>query len=96
MAKLYKPLADRVLLRLENEEETKSKGGIIVNSSTQQTQTARVASVSDGFLAPTGETVELSVNVDDIVLISNGSGTKIRFDGEQYILVRESDILMKK
>lgn len=94
MSNLGKPLADRVLLKLESSSEKKSSGGIILNQTTQNIQTAEVVAVSDGFLAQNGEMIELSIKVGDNVLINNGAGQKVRFDGQDYFLVRESEILM--
>ena len=94
MANIGKPLADRVLLKLEDVSEKKSTGGIILNQTTQSLQTATVVAVSDGFIGQNGERIKLSVEVGNSVLINNGSGQKVRFDGQDYFLVRESEILM--
>jgi chaperonin GroES len=94
MANLGKPLADRVLLKLESVSEKKSTGGIILNQTTATVQTAKVVEVSDGFIGATGEVIELSIKVGDSVLINNGSGQKIKLQGDEYHLVRESEILM--
>ena len=94
MANIGKPLADRVLLKLEEVSEKKSTGGIILNQTTQSLQTATVVAVSEGFIGGTGELIKLSVEVGDSVLINNGAGQKVRFDGQDYFLVRESEILM--
>jgi len=93
MAIYGKPLGDRVLLKLEDTEKT-SSGGIILNHTTQDVQTAKVVATSDGFIAQNGELIKLSVEVDNSVLINNGAGQKIRLNGEDYHLVRESEILM--
>jgi chaperonin GroES len=94
MANIGKPLADRVLLKLEEVSEKKSTGGIILNQTTQSVQTATVVAVSDGFIGQNGERIALSVEVGNSVLINNGAGQKVRFDGQDYFLVRESEILM--
>ena len=94
MANIGKPLADRVLLKLEDTSEKKSSGGIILNQTTATVQTAKVVEVSDGFIGANGEQIQLSIKVGDSVLINNGSGQKVRLDGEDYHLVRESEILM--
>jgi chaperonin GroES len=94
MANIGKPLADRVLLKLEEVSEKKSTGGIILNQTTQSVQTATVVAVSDGFIGQNGEKITLSVEVGNTVLINNGAGQKVRFDGQDYFLVRESEILM--
>jgi chaperonin GroES len=93
MTNIGKPLGDRVLLKLEDSEKT-SSGGIIINHTTQNVQTAEVVEVSDGFIGQNGELIKLSVNRGNKVLINNGSGQKIRLDGIDYYLVRESEILM--
>ena len=93
MANIGKPLGDRILLKLEDSEKT-SSGGIIINHTTQNVQTAEVVEVSDGFIGQNGELIKLNVNRGDNVLINNGSGQKIRLDGSDYYLVRESEILM--
>jgi chaperonin GroES len=93
MANVGKPLGDRVLLKLEDTEK-KSQGGIILNQTTQNVQTAKVVAVSEGFIGQNGERIKLEVNEGDSVLIPNGSGTKLRLEGEDYFLVRESEILM--
>ena len=94
MANIGKPLADRVLLKLEEVSEKKSTGGIILNQTTQSVQTATIVAVSDGFIGQNGEKITLSVEVGNSVLINNGAGQKVRFDGQDYFLVRESEILM--
>ena len=94
MANIGKPLADRVLLKLEEVSEKKSSGGIILNQTTQTIQNAFVVAVSNGFIGQNGELIKLSVNVGDTVLINNGAGQKVRLDGQDYFLVRESEILM--
>ena len=94
MANLGKPLADRVLLKLESVTEKKSTGGIILNQTTATVQTAKVVEVSDGYIGGTGEKVKLSIKVGNSVLINNGSGQKLKLQGDEYHLVRESEILM--
>ena len=94
MANIGKPLADRVLLKLEDISESKSSGGIILNTTTQTIQTATVVAVSDGFIGGNGQFIELNVSIGDKVLINNGAGQKVRLDGNDYYLVRESEILM--
>ena len=95
MANIGKPLADRVLLKLEDVSEKKSTGGIILNTTTQTIQTAEVVVTSDGYIGQTGQRIKLSVKEGDKVLINNGAGEKVKLvDGNTYHLVRESEILM--
>jgi len=94
MANIGKPLADRVLLKLEDVSESKSSGGIILNTTTSTIQTAEVVEVSNGFVGQTGDIIQLNVKKGDKVLINNGAGQKVKLDGNDYHLVRESEILM--
>jgi chaperonin GroES len=94
MENIGKPLADRVLLKIEDVSERKSSGGIILNQTTQSIKEATVVAVSDGFIGGNGEVIKLSVEVGNKVLINNGSGQSVRLNGSEYFLVRESEILM--
>jgi len=94
MTNIGKPLADRVLLKLEEKAESKSSGGIILNTTTATIQTAEVVVTSDGYIGQNGQRIKLSVSKGDKVLINNGAGEKVKLDGNTYHLVRESEILM--
>lgn len=95
MAEIGKPLGDRVLLKIEEVTEKKSNGGIILNQTTQPIQYAEVVEVSDGFVGGSGDFIKLTVCIGDKVIINNGAGQKIKIDGTDYQLVRESEILIK-
>ncbi len=87
-----RPLADRVVLKhLEAEEKT--KGGIILTSSSKEKpQEAEILAVGPGAVVD-GKVVPLEVKVGDKVLYSKYSGTEVKYDGEEYVIVKESDIL---
>lgn len=87
-----KPLADRVVIKLVEEEET-TKGGLILSGSAKEKpQVAEVIAVGPGGNVD-GKDVEMIVKVGDKVLTSKYSGTEVKLDGEKYIIVRQSDIL---
>ncbi len=87
-----KPLADRVILK-QLEAEEKTKGGIILTAaSKEKPQEAQILAVGPGAIVD-GSLVPLEVKVGDKVLYSKYSGTEVKYDGEEYIIVRESDIL---
>ena len=87
-----KPLADRVVIKLVEEEET-TKGGIILTSAAKEKpQVATVVAVGPGGLVD-GKEVEMIVKVGDKVLTSKYSGTEVKVDGEECTIVRQSDIL---
>lgn len=87
-----KPLADRVVIKLEEAEET-TKGGIILTSSAKEKpQVATVVAVGPGGQVD-GKEVKMIVKVGDKVLTSKYSGTEVKVDGEECTIVRQSDIL---
>ena len=87
-----KPLADRVVIKLAEEEET-SKGGLILTGyAKEKPQVAEVVAVGPGGLVD-GKEVEMIVKVGDKVLTSKYSGTEVKVDGEECTIVRQSDIL---
>ncbi|HZK21214.1 MAG TPA: co-chaperone GroES [Oscillospiraceae bacterium] len=87
-----KPLADRVVLKFTQAEET-TKGGIILASSAQEKpQIAEVISVGPGGLVD-GKEVTMQLKVGDNVILNKYSGTEVKLDSEEYIIVRQSDIL---
>ena len=87
-----KPLADRVVIKLVEEEET-SKGGLIqTGSAKEKPQVAEVIAVGPGGVVD-GKDVTMSVNVGDKVIYSKYAGNEVKLDGEEYIIVRQSDIL---
>ena len=87
-----KPLADRVVIKMtEAEEQTKS--GIILTASAQEKpQVAEVIAVGPGGMVD-GKEVKMELKVGDHVLISKYSGTEVKVDGEEAIIVRQSDVL---
>lgn len=87
-----KPLADRVVVKsLESEETT--KGGIILAASAKEKpQMALVVAVGPGGLVD-GKEVSMYVKVGDKVICSKYAGTEVKFDGEEFTVVRQNDIL---
>ena len=87
-----KPLSDRVILKAVEAEET-TKGGIILTSSAKEKpEMAEVVAVGPGGMVD-GKEVVMTVKVGDKVLTSKYSGTEVKVDGEEYTIVRQSDIL---
>ena len=87
-----KPLADRVVIKMLEAEET-TKGGIILTSSAQEKpQVAEIVAVGPGGVVD-GEKVVMEVKVGDKVLISKYAGTEVKVDGVEYTILRQSDFL---
>jgi chaperonin GroES len=89
-----KPLADRVVIKMLEAEETTKSGIILTSAAQEKPQVAEVVAVGPGGVVD-GEKVEMEVSVGDKVLISKYAGTEVKVDGEEYTILRQSDILAK-
>ena len=87
-----KPLADRVVIKLVEEEETTKGGLILPGTAKEKPQVAEVLAVGPGGNVD-GKEVEMIVKVGDKVLTSKYAGTEVKVDGEECTIVRQSDIL---
>jgi chaperonin GroES len=87
-----KPLADRVVLTMVEAEETTKSGIILAGSAKEKPQIAEVISVGPGGLVD-GKEVTMYVKSGDKVITSKYSGTEVKIDGTDYVIVRQSDIL---
>ncbi len=90
------PLADRLVVRpIEKEEVT--KGGIFIpDTAKEKSQEGKVLAVGPGRLSEDGKRIAMDVKVGDIVIYAKYGGTDIKIEGEELIILRESDILAKK
>ena len=89
----FRPLHDRVVLR-RVEEEAKSKGGIIIpDTAKEKPMQGEVVAVGPGARNENGEIVALDVQVGDRVLFGKWSGTEVKLDGEELLILKESDIM---
>ena len=87
-----KPLADRVVLKMVEAEETTKSGIILTSAAQEKPQVAEVIEVGPGGMVD-GKEVVMTVEVGQRVITSKYSGTEIKLDGEEFIVVRQSDIL---
>ena len=87
-----KPLADRVVLKMVETEETTKSGIILTSAAKEKPSIAQVVEVGPGGIVD-GNEVKMTVKAGDKVITSKYSGTEIKLDGEEYIIVRQSDIL---
>lgn len=87
-----KPLADRVVLRFVEAEETTKSGIILAGAAKEKPQVAEVVAVGPGGNVE-GNEITMYVHVGDKVLITRYGGTEVKLDGVEYTIVRQSDIL---
>ena len=85
---MIKPLADRVLIKMVESEETTKSGIILSSGSKEKPQIAEVVAVGPGT-----EEVKMNVKVGEKVIINKYSGTEVKFEGTEYTIVKQEDIL---
>ncbi|MBC7346261.1 MAG: co-chaperone GroES [Clostridia bacterium] len=93
---MLKPLEDRVVVKVI-EEEQKTQGGIVLpDTAKEKPQEGEVVAVGPGRLLDNGTRVAPSVKVGDRVVFAKYSGTEVKVEGQEYLIMRESDILAIK
>ena len=88
-----RPLRDRILVQRVEEPEQRIGGIIIPDTAKEKPQTARVVAVGNGRVNDKGEVFPLDVKAGDYVLIGKYAGTEIKFEGQEYLILREDEIL---
>ena len=89
----FRPLGDRVLVK-RVEEESKTKGGIIIpDTAKEKPQEGEIVSVGTGTKAEDGKVTPLDVKAGDRILFGKWSGTEVKLEGEDLIIMKESDVL---
>ena len=89
-----KPLGDRVVIKMLEAEETTKSGIILTSKAQEKPQVAEVIAVGPGGMID-GKEIVMEVKVGDKVLMSQYAGTEVKLDGEEYTILRQSDILAK-
>ena len=87
-----KPLADRVVIKMAEAEETTKSGIILAGSAKEKPEIAEIVAVGPGGVAD-GKEIKMELKVGDKVLISKYAGTEVKLDGTEYTILRQSDVL---
>jgi chaperonin GroES len=90
---LLRPLGDRIVIELVESEEKTASGIVLPDSAKEKPQEGRVVAVGTGRVLENGERVALEVSVGDRIIFSKYSGTEVKFEGNEYLILRENDIL---
>jgi len=89
-----RPLHDRVLVKRLEDQEKKSAGGIIIpDTAKEKPQEGKVIAVGDGKIMENGQKQPMNVKAGDRILFGKYSGTEVKIDNEDYLIMREDDIL---
>ena len=89
----FRPLHDRVLIKVLDSEEKTSGGIIIPDTAKEKPQEGEVVAVGPGAINDGGKLTPMDVKVGDIVLFGKWSGTEVKIDGKEYSIMKESDIM---
>ena len=93
MAKKIKPLGDRILVQRLETEETTSGGLIIPDTAKEKPVHGKIVAVGDGIKNDKGEKTPIDLSVDQTILFGKWSGTEVQHEGENFIIMKESDVL---
>lgn len=90
---MLKPLGDRVVIKVKEQEETTASGIVLAGTAKEKPQTGEVVAVGAGRVLDNGSTVDISVSVGDVVFFEKYSGSEVKYDGTEYLVVKENDII---
>lgn len=90
---MLKPLGDRVIIKVKEQEETTASGIVLAGTAKEKPQTGEVVAVGAGRVLDNGSTVDISVSVGDVVFFEKYSGSEVKYDGTEYLVVKENDII---
>lgn len=90
---LLKPLGDRVIIELVESEEKTASGIVLPDTAKEKPQEGKVVAVGAGRILDNGERVSLEVAQGDRIIFSKYAGTEVKYDNNEYLILRESDIL---
>ena len=88
-----RPLHDRILVKRQEEKETKKGGIIIPDSAKEKPQEGKVIAVGNGKVTDDGKKISLDVKTGDRILFGKYSGSEVKIDGVEYLILREEDVL---
>lgn len=90
---MIKPLGDRVVIEVVEQEETTASGIVLPESAQEKPQEGKIVAVGSGRVLDSGERIAPEVAEDDRIIYSKFAGTEVDYDGKEYLILRESDIL---
>ena len=90
---MLRPLGDRIIIELVEVEEKTAFGIVLPDSAKEKPQTGKVVAVGTGRVLDNGTRVELDVKEGDEIIFSKFAGTEVKYDGTEYLILRESDVL---
>ena len=89
----FRPLHDRVLIEVLDSEEKTSGGIIIPDTAKEKPQEGKIVAVGPGAKTDDGKIIPMDVKIGDLVLFGKWSGTEVKIDGQEYSIMKESDVM---
>ncbi|SDK38210.1 co-chaperone GroES [Sediminibacillus albus] len=90
---MLKPLGDRVIIELVEQEEKTASGIVLPDSAKEKPQEGKIVAVGSGRVTDNGEKVAPEVAEGNLIIFSKFAGTEVKYEGKEYLILRESDIL---
>ncbi|MDN4608414.1 co-chaperone GroES [Sporosarcina thermotolerans] len=90
---MLKPLGDRIVIELIEAEEKTSSGIVLPDSAKEKPQEGKVVAAGTGRVLENGQRVDLEVKEGDRIIFSKYAGTEVKYEGNEYLILRESDVL---
>lgn len=90
---MLKPLGDRIVIELVEAEEKTSSGIVLPDSAKEKPQEGKVVAAGTGRVLDSGQRIDLEVKEGDRIIFSKYSGTEVKHEGNEYLILRESDVL---
>ncbi|MBB4825074.1 chaperonin GroES [Sporosarcina luteola] len=90
---MLKPLGDRIVIELIEAEEKTQSGIVLPDSAKEKPQEGKVVAVGTGRVLENGQRVDLELKEGDRIIFSKYAGTEVKYEGNEYLILRESDIL---
>ncbi|MUV38526.1 10 kDa chaperonin [Lentibacillus sp. JNUCC-1] len=90
---MIKPLGDRVVIELVEQEEKTASGIVLPDSAQEKPQEGNVVAVGSGRVTDSGKTVTPEVKEGERIIFSKFAGTEVKYEGKEYLILRENDIL---
>ncbi|GAM16191.1 co-chaperone GroES [Mesobacillus sp. AQ2] len=90
---MIKPLGDRIIIELVESEEKTASGIVLPDTAKEKPQEGKVVAVGTGRVLENGERVALEVEVGNRIIFSKYAGTEVKYQGTEYLILRENDIL---
>ena len=95
MARTYQPFGDRVVIKPVEREEVSAGGILLPDTAQEKPQEGKIVAVGPGRIGDDGKRITMESKVDDLVVYSKYAGNELKEEGEDYLILRESDILAK-